>query len=502
MPLKPEQLKRAAERLIERHEAASSSRVAVLWQRGDEDSAAFADRAQMARSRLHHAALLIVVCAKDAVPRSRGICVVELPPKKLRLFDGPARYRFGYGGRGRGDSWTFARALLVRSLQSRIRILCAREFQNSIADSILTLLSDQIELLGLSNYFEVQATAIYTRGGSEFIFSGIRTNVTRIKSLEGAAICFIEEAESISDNSWQILIPTIRTAGSEIWGAFNPDLPENPTYERMVTNPPDSAICIASTFEDNPWFPEPLAQEAEYLQRVDPDAYAHVWLGGCRTHSDAQIFKGKFIVESFTPAAHFDGPYFGLDLGFSTDPSVMTKCWVADNRLYVESEAWGLHVDTDKLPALLVPIMPALNYVIRVDNSRPETVSYLQSHGMGSAVSVDKWNGSVEDGINRMRAFEQIVIHPSCPHTIEEFRLYSYKVDRLSGDVLPDIVDKNNHCIDSIRYGISPLIKTGGATAFLQYLAGQVSKEKAAAASMPAVAKAKGGIMTSLGGGS
>ena len=491
MPLRPEQLKRAAEQYIAKAQAASAGQVVVLWQKSTEEDVAFAKRALTARTRLHHSQLLIVVSGWDVMPSSKGICVIELPPIMLGLFDSPARYRICYGGRGAGRSWSFARALIAKSLQQRIRILCAREFQNSIADSIHTLLGDQIETLGLTNYFEVQNAVIYAKNGSEFIFSGIRSNVTRIKSLEGAAICYVEEAESISDASWEVLIPTIRAAGSEIFAAFNPDRPDDPTYERFVTNPPDNAIVIKTTWRDNPWFPQALAAEKDYLARVDRDAYQHVWEGDCRQHSEAQIFKGKFAVENFEPKAGWDGPYHGLDLGFSADPSVLTKCWIADNRLYVEREAWGLHVDIDKLPDLLHQVITASGVVIRVDSSRPETVSYLKQHGFPNTESVEKWPDSVQDGISRMRAFEQIVIHPCCTHTIEEFRIYSYKVDRLTGDVLTDIVDKANHCIDSIRYGIAPLIRSGGAGAFLSYLQGELAKQNATAKSMPVVAKQK-----------
>jgi phage terminase large subunit len=141
--------------------------------------------------------------------------------------------------------------------------------------------------------------------------------------------------------------------------------------------------------------------------------------------------------------------------------------------LYVQHEAWQLHCDIDKLPPLLDQIPESRKFTIRCDSSRPETVSYLKAHGFPNTVSVDKWTGSVEDGVSRMRAFEKIILHPHCEHTIEEFRLYSFKTDRLTGDVLPDIIDKHNHCIDSIRYAIAPLIKHGGPTAFLAFLATQ-----------------------------
>jgi phage terminase large subunit len=464
-------LLKAAHRFIEESQATAGGTAVVLWQKADEPNDTFAARATTARTRLQITQLLIVVCGLAVVRPSRGICVIELPPVMLGLFDKPARYRVCFGGRGAGRSWSFARALIARSLERRVRILCAREFQNSIADSIHTLLSDQIELLGLGAFFEIQNTSIISRTGSEFIFAGLRSNVTRIKSLEGVHIAYAEEAAGISANSWETLIPTVRQAGSEIWAAFNPDLESDPTYQRFVAHPPETARVIKTTWRDNPRMPAPLMAEMEYLRKVDPDAYENVWEGGCRQHSDAQIFRGKYSVAGFEPQPGWDGPYHGLDLGFAADPSVLTKSWVFENRLYIQKEAWGLHVDIDKLPRLLGEVHDAEKHVIRVDSSRPETVSYLKQHGYPNTVSVEKWPDSVADGISRMRAFEQIVIHPSCEHTIQEFRLYSYKKDRLSGDVLPDIVDKSNHCIDSIRYGIAPLIKLGGAGGFLGYMA-------------------------------
>jgi phage terminase large subunit len=485
--------------MLAQYAAATSGTCAVLWQRAGEPDEATARRVTTARERLPDGRLLIVVCAPNAIARAPGICIVELPPVMLGLFDRPARYRVCYGGRGAGRSWSFARALLVRSLERRSRILCAREFQNSIQDSVHALLSDQIEVLGLNQYFEIQATAIYARNGSEFIFSGIRSNPTRIKSMEGANIAFVEEAAQITERSWEILIPTIRAAGSEIWAAYNPDLESDPTHQRFVIHPPDSAIVQKTTHADNRWFPEPLKAEMEYLRRVDADAHAHVWLGECRTHSDAQIFRNKYVVESFEPAADWDGPYHGLDLGFAADASVLTKCWVHDGKLYVEREAWQLHCDIDRLPALLDQIPGSRGYTIRCDSSRPETISYLKAHGFPNTTSVDKWPDSVADGVSRMRAFEKIVLHTRCEHTAEEFRLYSYKTDRLSGDVLPDIVDKHNHCIDSIRYAIAPLIKHGGPTAFLQFLATQAATDaQHQQQAAEALAKRPGAIVNDL----
>jgi phage terminase large subunit len=222
----------------------------------------------------------------------------------------------------------------------------------------------------------------------------------------------------------------------------------------------------------------------EWLKVHDPDAHAHVWLGECRSASDAQIFRGKYVVESFTVPPGADGPYFGLDLGFAADPSVLTKCWVHDSKLYVEAEAWQLHCDIDKLPDLLRQIPDSHKYTIRCDSARPEAVSYLRAHGFPGVVSVDKWPDSIADGIARMRAFEKILLHSSCEHTALEFRLYAHKTDRLTGDVLPDIIDRHNDCCDSLRYALAPLIKGSGPGALLAWMAQDAAAQKTQATAL------------------
>ena len=190
-----------------------------------------------------------------------------------------ARYKVLYGGRGGLKSWSAARTLLLAGVERTLRILCAREFQNSIADSVHRLLADQIALMGLGNFYQVQNTTILGANGTEFIFVGLRYNVESIKSLEGVDICWVEEAERVSERSWEILVPTIRKAGSEIWVTFNPAQESDPTYQRFVVNPPPGAIVRKVSWRDNPWLPDELRQEAEHLRRTDPEAYMHVWEG-------------------------------------------------------------------------------------------------------------------------------------------------------------------------------------------------------------------------------
>ena len=383
---------------------------------------------------------------------------VELPEKLEFLFK-PSRYKVAHGGRGGSKSWGFARALIACAYNNgRERILCTREYQNSIQESVHKLLSDQIELMRLSGFFTINRQSITGKNGSEFIFGGLKTDPQKIKSTEGVTKCWVEEAQKVSKASWDILIPTIRTENSEIWVSFNADLETDPTYKMFVTTPPPHATVIEINWIDNPWFPETLRLEKDYLASVDMEAYEHVWGGKCRKHSKAQILAGKYVVREFEPGLGWHGPYLGADWGFSIDPSVLTRSWLFEETLYVEHEYWGVGVDIDVLPEKFDTVPESRCHVIRADSARPETISYMAKKGFNIKGAV-KWKGSIEDGIAHLRRFRQIVIHPRCVHTAEEARLYSYKIDKITQDVLPEVVDKHNNCWDSIRYAIEPMIR-------------------------------------------
>jgi len=342
----------------------------------------------------------------------------------------------------------------------KIRVLCTREYQTSIKESVHQLLSLQIEQLGLSPFYTILRDSIRSSIGSEFIFKGLKINPMEIKSLEGIDIVWIEEAQSISNESWEILIPTIRKDGSEIWLSWNTGEVSDPTYKRFITNKPDDCVSTKATWRNNPYFPMELEKERAYLQRVDADAYAHVWEGEPRSISDACIFKNKFIVEEFEAPGNVTF-YYGSDWGFSNDPTTLIRCYIMSNHLYIDHEAYGVGVELDEIPQLFSVVPGYKEWRIRADNSRPETISYLhKQHGL-RVEGCDKWKGSVEDGIAYIRKFEQIHIHQRCRHTEEEFKLYSYKQDAKSGEVLPIVIDKHNHCIDPIRYALDKKIKGG-----------------------------------------
>lgn len=464
-------IRKAEAELARRQSATTAPR--VVWAGMDESEKRFA--ARLAREFTNPRQLVLAVAPYNyTVPTIAK--AVYLPRKCFRLLHPTrkARYRVARGGRGSAKSWSIARVLILTALARRVRILCAREFQRSIAESSHRLLSDQIDAMGLGRWFEIKNASISSNIGSEILFEGLWANVNKIKSLEGIDIAWTEEAARVSANSWDVLTPTIRKDNSEIWINFNPELETDPTFDRFVTNTPPDTLIESLIWLDNPWFPQVLEAERLYLLRVDPDAHAHVWNGECRKQSDAQVFKGKYVIESFEPEAGWDGPYLGNDFGFAVDPTTLVKCWISERTLYIEYEAYAIGCDIDATPELFDSVPGAREHVIRADCARPESISYLQRHGYPKITGVEKWPQSVEEGIRYLRSYERIVVHPRCTNTAQEMRLYSFKVDRLTGDVLPDIIDKHNHIMDALRYALQPLIRmSNGGFGILQYVLDQ-----------------------------
>lgn len=395
---------------------------------------------------------------------------IQLPRKLRAVFDGPARYRGAYGGRGSGKSRSFAAVLLADGMREPGPILCARELQSSLKDSVHAELCGLVDDLGLGHVYEYGREFLRTRPGhfprggqTEFVYSGLRHNSQSIKSKSRFRRCWVEEAEYVSEQSWKDLIPTIRMPGSEIWLTWNPEVKGSATDRRFIESPPSDCKIAALNWRDNPWFPAVLDQERRNDLRRDPDAYANVWEGKYATRSDAQVMAGKWSVEAFEPdPATWGGPYDGADWGFAVDPTVRVRCWTHGGNLYVEREAYGKQVELLDLPALFDRFPDSRKVRIRADSARPETISLMASQGF-RIEAVAKWAGSVEDGIAHVRGgYDKVIVHPRCVHTAEEMRLYSYKVDRNTGEVLPDVIDKHNHIIDAIRYSLQPLIKRPG----------------------------------------
>ncbi|MFC0945770.1 PBSX family phage terminase large subunit, partial [Pasteurella multocida] len=209
---------------------------------------------------------------------------------------------------------------------------------------------------------------------------------------------------------------------------------------------------------------QPLNPDTHDKKRLDDATYCWIWEGAYLEASEAQIFNGKYEELEFKPNQDFNGPYFGLDFGFAKDPTAVVKCWAFDNNLYIEYEAGKTGLELDHTAGFMKERVPDIEkYILRADSARPESISYLKRNGIPRIEGVKKWSGSVEDGIEHIKSYKKVYIHPRCKETLREFRLYSYKTDRLTGDVLPTVLDEHNHYIDAIRYALNPLIQSKNA---------------------------------------
>ena len=408
---------------------------------------------------------------------------IELPPKLIPVFSGPARYRGAKGGRGSAKTRSFALMTAVRAYMFAEagvsgQILCGREYMNSLEDSSMEEVKQAIKSVAwLDAYFEIGEKFIRSKNRRVwYTFSGLRHNLDSIKSKARILIAWVDEAESVSKIAWQKLLPTVREEGSEVWVTWNPEKDGSPTDQRFWKNLPAEGQVVELNYSDNPWFPEVLDQERLNDQAsLDDQTYAWIWDGKYRENSEAQILAGKYRVAEFEPQKGWDGPYYGLDWGFSQDPTAGVKLWIHEQRLYIEHEAGKVGLENDDIAAYMIQRLPGIeNHAVRADSARPETISHVKSRGKDGSranlpriVGVEKWKGSVEDGIAHLRSYQEIIIHPRCKKTLSEARLYSYKVDRLTGDVLTDIVDKHNHYMDATRYALGPLIKRKGAVGML-----------------------------------
>ncbi|QKV17845.1 PBSX family phage terminase large subunit [Oricola thermophila] len=390
---------------------------------------------------------------------------IELPPKLVPVFAKPrgaVQYRGAYGGRGSGKSFNFAKMAAIWGYTEPLRILCVREFQVSIAESFHAELKAAIASEPwLDGAYEIGRDYLRGKNGTEFIFRGLRRNTQSIKSLAKIDLTIVEEAEDVPEESWLALEATVfRQPKSELWSIWNPRDEGSPVDQRFRKCPPDNAVIVEMNWQDNPFFPEGLKTLREREQsRLDPNTYAHVWEGAYLENSDRQVFGGKVKVDEFTPGPDWDGPYQGVDFGFRPDPLCAGRVWVHDDRVWIEREAYGVGVEIDAMAGFIKENIPDFDqYVTRADSAEPKTISYARRNGLPRIEPVKKWPNSVMEGIRFLRGFREIVIHPRCPGCIRDFRLYSHKVNT-AGDVLPDLIDADNHGPDMVRYALAPLIK-------------------------------------------
>lgn len=372
-------------------------------------------------------------------------------PRAFKPLLSPARYKGAHGGRGSGKSHFFAEMLIERCVMKRTDAVCVREVQKSLAQSVKKLLELKIEALGVGQLFDIKQDYIVTPHGGRIIFQGMQNHTAdTIKSLEGYDIAWVEEAQTLSQRSLDLLRPTIRKEGSELWFSWNPNSEKDPVDVLLRgESAPPGAIIVQANYRDNPWLPSVLLMEVAYDQKRDPDKFAHVWLGGYQRNSEARVFRNWTVDDFEAPT----GATFrlGADWGFSVDPSVLVRCHLDGRTLYVDHEAYMVGCEIDMLPDLFDRVPESRKWFITADSARPETISYMRKHGYPKINAAIKGAKSLEEGVEFLKSFD-IVVHSRCTHLIDELTMYSYEVDALTGQVMPKLKDKDNHVIDALRY--------------------------------------------------
>jgi phage terminase large subunit len=377
---------------------------------------------------------------------------IPTPEWALPLLE-PSRYKGAHGGRGSGKSHFFAELLVEEHVADQSQSsVCVREIQKSLNQSVKRLIENKIKDLGVESYFDIQESVIKSRHGNGIIiFQGMQNHTAdSIKSLEGYDRAWVEEAQSMSQKSLDLLRPTIRKPDSELWFSWNPNLPTDPIDALLRGDdlPPNSTI-VEVNYRDNPWFPDVLKDEMEYDRARDIDKYQHIWMGGYVSNSESRIFRNWRVEEFETPpdAIH----RLGGDWGFANDPTVLIRLHIVGRTLYIDYEAYRVGCEIMDTPDLFFTVPESEKWPLVADSSRPETISHMRKNGFPKMMPAVKGTNSIEEGIEWLKTYD-IIVHPRCVHTIDELTMYSYKVDPLTDEILPIIEDKNNHVIDALRY--------------------------------------------------
>ena len=402
--------------------------------------------------------------SKEIDEQGKKMAKINLP-EWSQFLNEPCRYKVAYGGRGSGKSWAFAMMLLLQGIKSPQRILCAREVQRSLKDSVHQLLTDQIESMGLNDFYQITDTEIRGKNGTMILFAGLHNNsVTTIKSFEGVSRCWVEEAQTVSKRSWDILIPTIRKPDSEIWITFNPDLDTDETYKRFVVNPPSSASVKKVNWDQNPWFPETLREEKDQLKERDMDSYLNVWEGHTRQMLDGAVYANELrkaqedgrirelIIDKSIPVQTF------WDLGWAD----MTSIWFVQVIAGGEVRVIDFYQNCQKTIDHYAQVLQDKGYIYKdwwlphdAENKNMTGKSVKDIlEGMGKPIRITP-KLSVADGINAARTLmgRCFIDETRCADGLQNLRHYRYDVDpntkMFSNKPLHD---QHSHAADAWRY--------------------------------------------------
>lgn len=408
---------------------------------------------------------------------------LEFPDKLQCLFE-PHRYKILHGGRGGAKSWGVARWLLIEGASKPLRILCTREVQKSIKDSVHKLLKDQVAAMGLGAFYEVQQAVIKGRNGTEFLFSGLSDQTTEsIKSFEGVDRCWVEEAQVVTKNSWDILIPTIRKEGSEIVVTLNPELDSDETYVRFIENPPPDSVVVKINYGDNPWFPDVLEKERQHARATMKAAdYDNIWEGKCKPAVTGAIYadeiadaqeKGRIGLFPYDPALKV---HLIFDLGWNDKMSIILA-QRHQSALRVIEYIEDSHKTLDWYSAELKKKNLNWGHVFLPHDGEHKDYKSGKSAeeimvALGWSVRITP-NQSIENGIKLARmAFGQMYVNkPLCERFIQCLKRYKRNVPTTTGEAAAPCHDEWSHGADAFRYLAinAPSLTNDEASAPLNY---------------------------------
>lgn len=407
---------------------------------------------------------------------------LEVPDKLLPSFENLTTNLYDAivweGGRGGAKSQALVAIGIMESYIDDGVILCCREIQKSIDDSLYSAIVSGIADRGLNDQFKIlnnEITNLLT--GAKFIFAGLKSNITSIKSINKLRVVLVDEAENVTQNSWDILRPTPRYGKTRLYVVFNPRFETDATWQEFVAKKDDRTQHITINWPDNPWFPESLNNQRLRDMRGDAGRYQWIWGGKFLKLSDASILGKKLRAESFEVDETFGDPLLGVDWGFSNDPTAAIEAYVKGRTLYIRNAAHKVGLELDDTADWLCRHIPNIKrFTSRADCSRPETISKVRrdkDNPISLMKACKKWAGSVEDGVTTLQSFDAIVVHPDADACYAELTAYSYKKDKYD-EPTTVIEDKDNHYADALRYAIEPLIggrkrqtpATGGTRTF------------------------------------
>lgn len=378
--------------------------------------------------------------------------VIEIPREYQRLFDKDWREAAIYGGRFSLKSHTVARYLLIRARMGKTRVACFREFQNSIAESSHQLLKDLIDLYDMRDFKVTDNAIVNTVNGSDFLFKGLHNNEQSIKSIEAIDIAWIEEAQTVSKESIEVLTPTVRNTGSQIIYTYNRLMEDDPVHTRLVIEGRPNTLVINCNYDiaiKYGMMSDAILAEIEDDKKNRPSLYRHKWLGEPNS-LDQKVFKEWAIIESVPHEARLER--IGLDFGYSQDPTAIVAVYYHNGGYLLDEITYSKGLSNKQIADILLNQPRAL---VVADSAEPKSIDELRSHGI-NVIPAQKGPGSIMQGIQSVQA-QRISVTKHSLNVIKEYRNYMFIKDKKTGRILNEPDELWNHAMDAIRYAISTL---------------------------------------------